>query len=55
MRLKAGIVCMAVKDNLPFAGVIKAGGQIEHRCLARAVGADEAHKAMVFHGDGKIR
>ena len=35
--------------------MIKARGQVEYRCLARAVGADEAHKGVVFHGDGKIR
>ena len=55
MRLKTGMVGLTVKDNLPFSGVVKAGGQIEYRCLARAVGANKAHKGVVFHGDGKIR
>ena len=55
MRLKTGMVGLTVKDNLPFSGVVKARGQIEYRCLARAVGANEAHKGVVFHGDGKIR
>ena len=55
MRLKACIVGLAIKNDLPFRGVVKARSQIEYRGFARAVGANKAHKGVVFHGDGKIR